>query len=242
MIANQDTFLPLEQLGKASRPYRPTHEFGGSFINESHRFYSTCPSKDGMLIDVGIVGWLLRADALKLYELAYFAPGDILEIGCSHGLSTSIIARAVVDSGLPRRIDTVDLDPTCVTRTRELLQLMQHDRLVDVHCGDGAAVCRELAAAGRTFAFVFIDHHHSYRPVFDVCVELASLTAPGALCLFHDYNDPRNADPANVDFGVYQAVQEGLPAADFEFHGIFGCTGLYRRRGPVPISSLPGAA
>jgi hypothetical protein len=215
MFTNHDTFLPLEELGKASRPYLPTHAFGGPFINESHRFYSTCPSKDGMLIDVGVVGWLLRADALKLYELAYFAPGDILEIGCSHGLSTSIIARAVIDSGLPRRIDTIDLDPTCVTR--------------------------ELAGAGRTFAFVFIDHHHSYRPVFDVCVELASLTAPGALCLFHDYNDPRNADPANEDFGVYQAVQEGLPAADFEFHGIFGCTGLYRRRGTDPIGSLPDA-
>ena len=99
MIANQHTFLPLDQLGRASRPYLPTHEFGGSFINDSHRFYSTCPSKDGMLIDVGVVGWLLRADALKLYELAYFAAGDILEIGCSHGLSTSSIARAVARGG-----------------------------------------------------------------------------------------------------------------------------------------------
>lgn len=239
MIANSDTFLTIEQLGKLSRPYKPTHEFAGGFINDAHRFYQECPSKDGMLIDVGVVGWLLRADALKLYELAYFAPGDILEIGCSHGLSTSIIARAVRDSGRSCRIETVDLDPTCVSRTEDLLRRLGFDDLVDVHCGDGAAVCRTLAAAGRTFPFVFIDHHHSYRPVFDVCVELSTLTTPGGLCLFHDYNDPRNGDPANHDFGVYQAVHEGLAPDAFEFHGVFGCTGLFRRKeiaSPAPAT------
>ena len=46
--------------------------------------------------------------------LAYFAPGPILEIGSYHGLSTSILARAVADSGpegRDRRIVSVELDP-----------------------------------------------------------------------------------------------------------------------------------
>lgn len=79
-------------------PYRATYAFAGEFLNEQHRFYSICPAKEH-LIDLGIDGWLRRENALNLYELAYFAPGPILEIGSYHGLSTSILARAVAEGG-----------------------------------------------------------------------------------------------------------------------------------------------
>ena len=44
---------------------------------------------------MGIEGWLWREDALKLYEMAYFARGNILELGCYHGLSTALLALAL---------------------------------------------------------------------------------------------------------------------------------------------------
>ncbi len=97
-VVPHDLPVPL----KAVPPYLPAYEYPDEFLNEQHRSYSTCPAKKH-LIDLGIDGWLRREDALKLYELAYFAAGPILEIWSYHGLSTSILARAVADSGAEGR-------------------------------------------------------------------------------------------------------------------------------------------
>ena len=80
-------------IGKArfDRPYQRTFDFPGDYINAAHHRFATC-QQDGGLIDVGIEGWLLPDDALKLYEMVYFADGDILELGTYKGLSTSIMA------------------------------------------------------------------------------------------------------------------------------------------------------
>ncbi len=53
---------------------------------------------------------------------------------------------------------------------------------------------------------------------------------PGGFCLFHDFNDRRNADPAETNYDVYRAVTEGLDPKVFEFYGIYGCTALYRKQ------------
>ena len=54
-------------------------------------------------------GYLQKADALKLYELAFESVGDVLELETNKGLSTSIIAQALHyrDEG---RLETVELD------------------------------------------------------------------------------------------------------------------------------------
>jgi hypothetical protein len=95
---------------------------------------------------------------------------------------------------------------------------------------EAAAFCRAEVAAGRTYRFAFVDHDHAYRSVLDVCRELSRLVAPGGFCLFHDYLDARNYDPTNTEYGVFQAVRDGLEASAFEPYGIFGVTGLFRRR------------
>ncbi|MEP7293513.1 MAG: hypothetical protein ABI835_17135, partial [Chloroflexota bacterium] len=95
---NASSFLPLDKLGTVNPNYAPTYLFECEYINENHRYYTVCSVKDGYLIQVKmhpwsrhpIGGWLQRPDALKLYEMAYFAEGDILEIGSFHGLSTSV--------------------------------------------------------------------------------------------------------------------------------------------------------
>ena len=51
-----------------------------------------------------------RGDALKLYELAYFCEGDVLELGTHKGLSTSIIAQALHDRKRDGILETVDID------------------------------------------------------------------------------------------------------------------------------------
>ena len=70
-------------------------------------------SRTESYIDVGIRGWSQHDDALKLYEMAFFAEGDILELGCFEGLSTSIVAQAIADADRSRKMHTIDLDPMC---------------------------------------------------------------------------------------------------------------------------------
>lgn len=93
-----EDFLPLEQLGSRFPLYRPTYIMDDPYINAFHSRYSTCPT-EGDLIEIGIRGFLRREDALKIYELAFHASGDVLEMGSAWGLSTSILCRAVADSG-----------------------------------------------------------------------------------------------------------------------------------------------
>jgi hypothetical protein len=76
---------------------------------------------------------------------------------------------------------------------------------------------------------VFVDHSHAYGPVHEVCRELHALVTTGGFCLFHDFNDPRNYDPADADHAVHQAVVDGLHPDHFAFYGAYGVTAMYRR-------------
>ena len=238
MNQHADTFLELEALGQEIPPYRPTYAFKGQFINASHRAIASYPLKDSVLIQKKshhrrgepIPGWLRREDALKLYELAFFADGEVLEFGCHHGLSTSILAEAVRDSHRRRAIHTVDIVPAAIAATQQTLRNLGLHHLVETRCDDAIQAARTLAGEGRRFAFIFIDQDTSFPSVHGLCQELESLTRPGAFCLFHDINDVRNADPACTEYDAYCALMQGLSRDLFEFWGIYGCTALFRRQ------------
>ena len=233
-----DTFMELADLGTRIPAYRPTFSFPNGHINASHRFFSMCPVKDEHLIQMldrrwwarPIRGWLRREDALKLYEMAYFASGDILELGSYQGLSTCVLSQANRDSSARKTITSVDLDPRSVRLARRNLRSLGLALGVEILCDDAFQLVSRLAAEEKRFGFVFVDHSHHYEPMLAVCRGLAGVVAPSGFCLFHDFNDVRNRDPQNQDYRVYQAVKEGLDMDSFEFYGIYGCTALYRRR------------
>lgn len=56
-------------------------------------------------------GWLTLGEAQMLYGLAYFLDGPFLEIGAWAGLSTTIIAKGIIDSGHEKRFVTAELNP-----------------------------------------------------------------------------------------------------------------------------------
>jgi predicted O-methyltransferase YrrM len=226
---NEGSWMEPDKLGSFVPSYKPTYIFDG-YINEGHEAFTTCPVKEGILVDLGMPGWLRREDALKIYELAYYSPGDILELGTYQGLSTSIISKAIADSGGKKRLVTVDMSPDYSRAAVGYLTERGLDGNVSFFVSDATSFCQKLIAEGRKFSFIFVDHSHEYQPVFEACQLMAQLIYPRGLSLFHDFNDPRNNDPENKDYGVSQAVLEGLPIGRFEFHGIFGCTALYRAK------------
>jgi predicted O-methyltransferase YrrM len=237
MHSHRETFMKLDELGMTYPEYHPTFDFGKAYIDSSHEFFMKCPTQDGTLIQVKngrwgrgveIQGWLRRADALKLYELAYFVRGDILELGSYHGLSTTILSEANQRSPYRKHIYSVDLNPQCVKQTEHNLRSKGFSRDVTTICGEATTIVKSFGVEGKKFEFVFIDHSHAYEPVYTVCRELDKVMFNGAVCLFHDFNDPRNREVQNKEYGVYQAVTEALEVSKFEFLGIYGCTALYR--------------
>jgi SAM-dependent methyltransferase len=209
--------------------YRATFHRPSLYINDHHRFFADCPAiPPDCLIDIGIPGWLRREDALKLYEMGFHASGHILELGCYQGLSACILARAVLDANSASRITTVDLDSVSLNQASQ--HLMPFGSIVDVVCAEAKSACTSLLDVGRTFSFIFVDHSHTYRDVAAVCRFLPRLLTSGGFVLFHDFNDRRNNDADENEYGVSDAVLNTLDMNEFEFFGIFGCSALYRKR------------
>jgi cephalosporin hydroxylase len=234
LLRHPDSFLTLPDTSADRRgdmPYRKTYDFPGETIGPQHQALTARLHPTGM-IDIGIEGWLLPPDALKLYEMAYFADGDILELGAYRGLSAFVMNGACNDSGVERVIVSIDLDPFAVEASRERLHAAPGGTRAWFFNDEGAATVRNLAGIKRQFGFAFIDHSHRYEHVFDVCQILHRVMALGGFALFHDFNDPRNSRPQDLDYGVYQGAMDGLRQDRLEFWGIFGCTGLFRRIGP----------
>jgi len=214
-------------------PYQKTYNFDGTFINQSHhRLALSRMHQHADIINIGIDGWLILADALKLYELAFFCKGDIIELGTYKGLSTTIMAEASRDSGRKFEIVTVDLDPQLAAEAKQGMADRRTPGRENVHffTFDAMKFVTNSADAGKLYELAFIDHSHQYQHVYDTCVNLHRILVPGAFALFHDYNDPRNARPDVPDYGVYQAVHTALSEEYFEFWGIYGCCGLFRRK------------
>jgi hypothetical protein len=228
---HEDSRLTLEQTAVDQRfamPYRKTWDFTGDHIDERHRLLGEAALVDGM-IDVGVPGWLLPADALKLYEMVFFCGGDVLELGTYHGLSAMVSLEASLSAGLRNTILSVDTNPN--SRDAGMASLagrLGHERVLFFLTTADEAL-DTFGAVGRRFRFCFVDHSHRYEHVRSACERLAGVIEPGGFCLFHDYNDPRNALEADEDYGVYQGAADGLDPELFEFWGIYGCSGLFRR-------------
>ena len=263
VLTNGDSRISAHELGRKIPEYRKTYDFAGRFIDDYHAWWNSCPTTG---VKVGrrprptraesladpqydirdVPGSLRRADALKLYELAYFCGGNAIDLGTSFGLSCSIMAGAMEHARSAGCIDTVDVDPHSQKLARISVGRLPGAARVKFHLGDAGQFLADYAGGGRQAAFVFVDHAHSYERVLEAARLMNAVVAPGGFVLFHDYNDWRNSDPDDPAFadlwrglpsgqdiganryGVYQAAHEGL-SPQFQFHGAFGCTGLFRR-------------
>jgi predicted O-methyltransferase YrrM len=211
------------------RTYRPSFEFDADNLGERH-----LAAEEGVR---HVPGWLRSEDALKLYELAYFVKGPILEIGSYHGKSVIIMAGAARDSGRGATVYSLDIDANVLRDARKAAA--EHgiaDNVIFVR-GSARAFCR--AWHGFEPSLVFLDGDHSYRGVSDDLEVLSNRVPNGALVLFHDFNDPLDGDPRTAEVAVREAALDSRVAEDCDFGGVFGACGLFvrRRGGPAPESS-----
>ena len=132
-------------------------------------------------------------------------------------------------SGARNTILSIDLDRGAKAAGEAMLAGRPGAERVFFFHTDADEALATFTRANREFGFCFIDHSHRYAHVLSVCRALPPILVPGGFCLFHDFNDPRNADEADEDYGVWQGVRDGLDPKYFRFWGIYGCTGLFRR-------------
>lgn len=233
IVRHPESWVGFDEFDRVPLPYRPTYAEFGDLIDASHRALADAPVK-GPLIDIGVPGWLRVEDALKLYELAYFCRENILELGTNRGLSTSIMASAVLSSANDVGITTIELDPQLSAAARRNLEDRALDRPVTFVAAEASAALDGMMASKQRFGLSFVDHSHTYEAVAQACRSLRLLIAPGGFVVFHDFVDRRNTRRRNVgdagdEYGVYAAVQDALPAMEFEFCGCYGCCGVFRR-------------
>jgi SAM-dependent methyltransferase len=229
VIAHPESWIDIGQLG-AQRPYRATYgetELPGPTFNQ---LLDAGHQTGSASIDIGIPGWLERTDALKLYELAYFGTGDVLELGCGAGLATTILARAVAEANRAARVVSVDLDSRMMAGAKSNQLFLGRVQFVR---GEPVMVCQDLVRSWNEFGLVIVHYSRAYADVRELCELMVFLVQPGGFVLFQDFNNRRNQAGGNGSFGVYAAVTDGLAVPPFAFYGVFGGSGLYRWEVPA---------
>jgi len=208
--------------------YRKSHDFPDDFINDRHRALAFAEwqihdGKKTSLIKHAVPGKLKRFDAAKIYELAYFAKGDTVDIGTNRGLSAAIASDAIKDSGRRATVHTVDIN--------EKMNLSARRNLAAYGADNVAFVLQDavewIDGLDKTFDFIFVDHTHYYEPVLDLCKRLAPKINHFGCVAFHDFLDGRNNSETSA-FGVRRAAFEGLDPS-FKFWGTSAVTGVFQR-------------
>jgi hypothetical protein len=212
--------LVLHSDKDADMSYTPSYRLdGGDDLGDEHR-------RIGELV-AGVPGMLRPEDELKLYELAYFAPGPILEIGTYRGRSTTIMARAA-QAGSGAMLVSVDVDPEAQRTCAAALSAHGVAGRVVLVRGSAAALARRFR--GLSPSLTFVDADHSLDGVRRDLAALEPIVPRGGLVLFHDYQEAHDDDPAVAQIAVKNAVQESWVSCQCDFAGLFGCCGLFRRR------------
>jgi len=208
---------------KRDREYKPSYDWGSARLGDRHDRIADAVWH--------IPGWLAPEDALKLYELAYFASGPILEIGMYCGRSTTIMATAVADSGRDIPIISIDIDPLALAMTMRSLQAHGVERNVILAC----SCLDDFVRAVPVFepSLIFLDANHALEAVSADLTAMRKCATPGTLLLFHDYlpmslpeTEGFPVSPGPIE--VMEAIDDSWVAVGADFAGTFGASGLYQ--------------
>ena len=169
-------------------------------ITDYHASLLKLPIKKGV-IQTDVNGWLQPKEAHYLYECAYESV-NILELGPYHGLSTSIMAKAKMESGNKGSITTVDVFEHNIQITKQNLEKIAPSVKISYNVDDAINFCIEQndLAMPIFYDMIFIDANHTYEWM-KLLTSKVKLLADGKM-LFHDYY--------HRSTGVRQAVEELL--------------------------------
>jgi cephalosporin hydroxylase len=179
-----------------------------------------------------ISGWTWRADLQTLFELAYYSPGDVLEIGYNCGRSTVAIAMGLREANDQER-ELVTLDHMrCPEVVRRHLKRIYPPKLTSVIRMEST---KFLKKDKRQYGFVFVDGGHRTEQVTAELKLLHSKIVRGGFLACHDcYTHRDNPNPLEsqkrVIGWVQAAVKQSISDDDWAFWGRYGACGVWLRR------------
>ncbi len=184
-----------------------------SSITDYHASLLDLPVEKGV-IKTDIDGWLQPTEAHFLYKCAYES-ANILELGPYHGLSTTIIAQAKIDSGNIGTITTVDVFSKNIEKTKHNVEKIAPDVKISYNIDDAInfVVKQNELPMPVFYDMIFIDANHTYEWMKLLTQKVKPLS--DGIMLFHDYY--------HRSTGVKQAVAEVLGEADKKI----GSIGVY---------------
>jgi len=177
-------------------------------LNEYHESLLHLPIENGV-IKTDIEGWLQPAEAHYLYECAYKS-NNILELGCYHGLSTTIMTRAIYDAGNEGTMTTLDVFEENINETKKNIQKYTPDVKVNYKIADAINF---ILTDDSKYDLIFIDANHTYNWM-KVLTHKLSPISQGKI-VFHDF--------FHKSTGVQTAVEEVLGLATHKV----GSIGVY---------------
>ena len=180
----------LQNSTKTSPDYLPTWQ-SSTEGSETDPFVSEEHAQIEAKVE-GIHGKLHPVDEKKLYELAFQAAGDILEIGCLHGRSTTILSLGLRASGREHSLHSVDISEENIGLAKANVLGVVPGAKLRFHLGKSAKVVPTLR---HRFAVAFIDGNHRYAPVKADLLAVDPKLVPGGFLFLHDYYDSRNQLP-----------------------------------------------
>lgn len=212
----------LPALGVSYPAYQPSFGYGDHYIDDYHRGLADAEAPTA-LIDIGIPGWLRLADALKLYELTYFADGDTLIVGGHRGLAPAIAGHALCNARRGRALHVID-DSAAATAEAEG-HVLRTGATASFAAGEPHAQIAALMPGGRRFGFAFLDNLAGAAHAASILAACLPVLRAGAFILVHDFNERPGPAPANdVASGVFDAARD----RQLQFLGLYGSTGLFR--------------
>jgi predicted O-methyltransferase YrrM len=182
------------------------------------------------LIDLGLDGFLWPSEAEMLYELAFNAPGAVLELGTYRGLSTLIMATALADRGdRDLELHTCDLRAEVSLFASRALRWHRGRRYIRFHVDKSDRFLDRQIASGRKFGLIFVDQRYGYEATRESMTRVPALLGVGGFVVFHDYNEP-GIQAADDPDTVKPAVDGTIGANDrFELLRIVGSAAVFCR-------------
>lgn len=169
-----------------------------------------------------VPGMVSMRRGMYYYWMAYAGvPGDVIELGCWQGRSTTFLAQACKDTGngVVHTVDTFggnpgneaayrvganDLSDLAANFTSNMRRLGLADQ-VRTYRGRSVDRARDVLSAANGVRLLVVDAEHTYDAVRGELAAYADALAPGGLLVLDDYS---RSFP-----GVAQAVNEHLDAS-----------------------------
>lgn len=127
-----------------------------------------------------------------------------METGTNWGLSTIVLAQALIDSGYKGHVHSIDINPEFIEKTKQNISKTNLSNYISLYCKDSALYLETLLEEiSKPIRFAFLDRNHSTENVIFEFELISKYLHSDGIIFF----DNTSHSPDNPRQGVYEALQ-----------------------------------